>query len=220
MGAARLKGAAVFAAATLTDGKLVNNGVNTTPAQAARSLRIVRLVSFGASVALVAVTLLLIASMRYAPLWREQAPPHAAIVSEVVRAPSETQTPRPPITPRREAAPQEQQAPAQTPTPTPALPSDPVVITTPTWIERPRHPERWFPRQAFMQGIAGEVVLDCDVDVNGRLSCRVTSETPTGQGFGDAALRIAEAHVMRPAMQNGVAVRGRYRMVVPFTPNG
>ncbi|MBK6703697.1 MAG: TonB family protein [Caulobacteraceae bacterium] len=124
----------------------------------------------------------------------------------------------PPRTPRREVEPQEQSAPAPAPT---ALPSsEPVMITTPTWIERPRHPERWFPRQAFMQGIAGEVVLDCEVSVDGRLSCVVASETPTGQGFGDAALRIAQAHVMRPAMQNGVAVRGRYRMVVPFTPNG
>lgn len=197
----------------------MNNGVNTTPVQAARSLRIVRLVSFGASVALIAVTLLVVASMRYAPMWREQERTEVAIVSEVVRASDEVQTPRPPpSTPRRDAEPQEQLPPA--PTATPAPPSDPVVITTPTWIERPRHPERWFPRQAFMQGIAGEVVLDCDVDVNGRLSCSVASETPTGQGFGDAALRIAEAHVMRPAMQNGVAVRGRYRMVVPFTPNG
>ncbi len=72
-----------------------------------------------------------------------------------------------------------------------------------------------------MQSIAGEVVLDCDVDVGGRLSCVVASETPAGQGSGDAALRIAQAHVMRPAMENGaVAVRGRYRMVVPFSPSG
>lgn len=197
----------------------MNNGVTPTPAQAARSLRVVRLVSFGASLVLVAVTLLAIASLRYAPMWREQERPHIAMVSEVMRPPAEAQTRRsPPSTPRREVEPQEQSAPAPAPTALP--PSEPVMITTPTWIERPRHPERWFPRQAFMQGIAGEVVLDCEVSVDGRLSCVVASETPTGQGFGDAALRIAQAHVMRPAMQNGVAVRGRYRMVVPFTPDG
>ncbi len=177
--------------------------------------------SFGASVALIAATLLAIMSMRYAPAWKEQERPRIAMVSEFLRDPVEVQPSRtPPSTPRREALPEEQLAPAPTPTPTPTLPSEPVVITAPTWVERPRSPERWFPRRAFMQGIAGEVVLDCDVDVNGRLSCSVVSETPAGQGFGDAALLIAQAHVMRPAMQNGVAVRGRYRMVVPFTPNG
>ena len=193
----------------------MNHGVHT-PEQAARSLRVVRLVSFAVSALLAVLVLLALASMRYTMVWREQEQPRVAIVSEVLAPPIEPRTP-PPITPHRETEPREQLA---TPAPTAAPPSEPVVITTPTWIERPRHPERWFPRQAFMQGIAGEVVLDCDVDVDGRLACVVASETPPGQGFGDAALRIAEAHVMRPAMQNGIAVRGRYRMVVPFTPNG
>ena len=160
-----------------------------------------------------------LASMRYAPAWREQERPHIAMVSEMAPAPSETRPPRPPpSTPRREAEPHEQAAPPSAATAAP--PSEPVVITSPTWIERPRHPERFYPRDAFMRGVAGEVVLDCDVDVAGRLACVVTSETPEGQGFGDAALRIANAHVMRPAMQDGAPVRGRYRMIVPFSPSG
>lgn len=196
----------------------MNDGVHT-PEQAARSLRVVRLVSFAASATLAALVLFALASMRYAPAWREQERPHIAMVSEMAPAPSETRPPRPPpSTPRREAEPQEQAAPPSAPTAAP--PSEPVVITSPTWIERPRHPERFYPRDAFMRGVAGEVVLDCDVDVAGRLACVVTSETPVGQGFGDAALGIANAHVMRPAMQDGAPVRGRYRMIVPFSPSG
>ena len=196
----------------------MNDSVHT-PEQAARSLRVVRLVSFAASATLAALVLFALASMRYAPAWREQERPHIAMVSEMAPAPSETRPPRPPpSTPRREAEPHEQAAPPSAPTAAP--PSEPVVITSPTWIERPRHPERFYPRDAFMRGVAGEVVLDCDVDVAGRLACVVTSETPEGQGFGDAALRIANAHVMRPAMQDGAPVRGRYRMIVPFSPSG
>jgi protein TonB len=40
-----------------------------------------------------------------------------------------------------------------------------------------------------------EVVLKCDIDRNGRASgCEVVSETPAGQGFGQAALRIVRRH--------------------------
>ena len=93
-----------------------------------------------------------------------------------------------------------------------------MTITDPVWVQRPRNPERFYPRDAFIRGVAGEVVLDCDIDVDGRLVCTVVSETPQGLGFGEAALRIAGAHVMRPATRNGAPARGRYRMVVPFSP--
>lgn len=197
----------------------MNQGVHT-PEQAARSLRVVRLVSFGASALLAAAALFAVASMRYAPLWRQEDAPRIAVVSEILREPlTPPRAPQTlPRTPESTGEPQQQMPPQ--PPPAPAASSEPVVITSPTWVERPRNPERFYPRAAFMRGVAGEVVLGCDVDIAGRLSCVVTSETPAGQGFGDAALRIANAHVMRPAMQDGAPVRGRYRMVVPFSPSG
>lgn len=195
----------------------MNHGVHT-PEQAARSLRVVRLVSFAASALLTVAVLFAVATMRYAPLWREHERPRIAMVNEVLVQEPPSRASPPPSPPRREAPQQDQPAPQ--PIAMPPASSEPVVITSPTWIERPRNPERYYPRAAFMRGVAGEVVLDCDVDVGGRLSCVVASETPEGQGFGEAALRIAGAHVMRPAMQDGAPVRGRYRMVVPFTPNG
>jgi len=198
----------------------MNDGVNTTPEQAARSLRIVRLVSFGASLVVAVLVLLGVAALRYAPLWPLADPPRVVVVSELARdRPVEAPRTAPPTPPprEREAA---QEAPAPAPTPQPEAPSEPVLVTDPVWVERPRNPERFYPREAFMQGVAGQVVLDCDVDVGGRLTCVVASETPSGRGFGEAALRIASAHVMRPATRDGAPTRARYRMVVPFSPSG
>ncbi|MBL8545595.1 MAG: TonB family protein [Hyphomonadaceae bacterium] len=194
----------------------MNDGVQS-PEQAVRSLRIVRLVSFVAAIALACLVLLGVAMLRYAPLWPPTEAPPIAIVSEIEREqPAQTmRVAPPPRAPEREAAPQE--TPMALPPQQSAEQSEPVTITDPVWVERPRNPERFYPREAFMRGIAGQVVLDCDVDVEGRLTCVVVSEMPAGNGFGEAALRIANAHVMRPATRNGAPTRARYRMIVPFS---
>ena len=80
----------------------MNHGVNTTPEQAAPSLKMVRLVSFAASVLVTLLVLLAIASLRYAPAWKQEEPPHIALVSEVQRPPSETRAEErrpPPVAP-------------------------------------------------------------------------------------------------------------------------
>lgn len=139
-----------------------------------------------------------------------------ALVSEIVRAPSTPPAPPrpiepPPISPQNDGAP-------VAPTPPPLAPrGEAPLITQAQWITRPANPERFYPRAAFMRGIEGRVELACFVEIDGRLSCEVVSETPIGHGFGDAALAIAHAHVMRPALENGAPVRARYRMTVPFT---
>lgn len=140
----------------------------------------------------------------------------SAIMSEVTRAP-DAPSPAPP----HEAPPpprqQDQAAPAAPIRPAPAASGEAPLITAPQWITRPANPERFYPRAAFMRGVEGRVELACFVETDGRLSCEIESETPQGQGFGDAALALARAHVMRPAVENGVPVRARYRMIVPFT---
>jgi periplasmic protein TonB len=196
----------------------VNSGVPATPDRAAHSLRIVRLVSFGASAALAVLVLLAIASLRYAPFVDDAA--DDAIVSTIERWP-----PPPPPLPRRATAPRQEPRQIEAPEapispPTQAAPtnsSEPVTITNPVWLSRPRNLARFYPRDAFMRGLSGQVVLDCVVETTGRLACAIASETPESQGFGAAALAIAAEHVMQPALQNGTPVRGRYRMVVPFT---
>lgn len=140
----------------------------------------------------------------------------SAILSEVVRTPDAPTPPMPRETPPPPQQ-QDQSAPAPPVAPTPAASGEAPLITAPQWITRPANPERFYPRAAFMRGVEGRVELACFVEIDGRLSCEVESETPEGQGFGDAALALARAHVMRPAIENGAPVRARYRMIVPFT---
>lgn len=95
----------------------------------------------------------------------------------------------------------------------------PTLITNPRWLRQPRDLARYYPARPLARNITGEVVLECLVDTNGVLNCAVASETPANWGFGDAALRIARDYRMVPAMQDGQAVEGRYRMRVPFDIN-
>jgi protein TonB len=92
----------------------------------------------------------------------------------------------------------------------------PSEITNPRWLRQPRDLARYYPPRALARELPGVVSLDCLVDINGALHCSVLSETPTGWGFGDAALRISRDYRMAPAMRDGRAVEGRYRMRVPF----
>ncbi|MEQ1817321.1 MAG: TonB family protein [Terricaulis sp.] len=92
----------------------------------------------------------------------------------------------------------------------------PARITNPRWLRQPRDLESYYPTRALARDIPGQVVLDCMVDVEGRLNCAVLSETPANWGFGQAALRISRDYRMVPARRDGVAVEGRYRMRVPF----
>jgi protein TonB len=169
-------------------------------------------------VALAALLALAIATLRYAPFRDAAAPPSVAVLGEIeppAPAPApqhERPQERPPPTNSAE-----NQAPPPETAPLAATLSDPVVITEPVWVERPRNLARFYPREAFMRGLDGQVVLDCIVEATGRLECTIASETPEDLGFGAAALAIAGQHVMQPARQNGAPVRGRYRMTVPFT---
>lgn len=95
-------------------------------------------------------------------------------------------------------------------------PTGPAEITNPRWLRVPRELARYYPSRALAREIRGQVVLDCLVDVYGSLNCSVLSETPANWGFGEAALRISRDYRMAPAMRDGLAVEGRYRMRVPF----
>jgi protein TonB len=184
-------------------------------------MRRVRVLSLIAATALLGTLLLAGVSMRYR-LEAGQQSPSVLIVSEL-RAPPSVTSPRPEARapspePPPEPVPNPASAPAQpAPAALPASGGAPPLILEPRWIERPRHPERFYPRDAFVRGIDGRVELACFVEIDGRLTCEVATETPPGHGFGDAALALARAHVMQPAVENGVPVRARYRMVVPFS---
>ncbi len=83
------------------------------------------------------------------------------------------------------------------------LPPRPAVMGPyrPNWIERPSADDlsRYYPDRAARQGVSGEVMMTCQVRVDGRLNdCRIQSEVPKGQHFGEAALRLSPKFRMIP----------------------
>lgn len=87
------------------------------------------------------------------------------------------------------------------------------------WAESPSGAdfERYYPKAAADQGLAGRSILDCDVDDAGSLTgCRVVEETPPGYGFADAALMLARHFRMNLKSVDPSDPRRR-RSVVPVT---
>lgn len=133
--------------------------------------------------------------------------------------------PPPPPPPEMRVPPPDLSAPP-TPTPIPVAvdpppaPPTPSVITNPTWLERPNQRDfaRYYPERALERGQEGRVNLACIVAADGRISCTVTSEDPTGWGFGDAAIRISRHFRMAPATRDGAATSGG-RVNVPIRFN-
>ncbi len=70
-----------------------------------------------------------------------------------------------------------------------------------------------YPAQALAAGVEGLVRLDCLITEHYKLDCAIQSETPTGYGFGPAALRLAQLYVASP--EDPRIVVGR-RVIVPI----
>jgi len=67
-----------------------------------------------------------------------------------------------------------------------------------------------YPASAQHAGISGRVLLECRIDDEGRLrSCLVVYETPTGQQFGEASLRMSAKFRMRAEDGEARPVMGR-----------
>lgn len=64
---------------------------------------------------------------------------------------------------------------------------------------------RAFPKRALQQGVEGRAQFRCIVNDAGALTgCKVTSETPKGYGFGEAALSLSNYFTMSPRTVDGV----------------
>lgn len=96
----------------------------------------------------------------------------------------------------------------------PAPPAPPVaspVIRNPTWLKKPTAREfaRFYPDSAVRRELNGGATLSCGVSAIGSLrDCRVVDESPTGEGFGAAALKMAPYFRMQPQIRDGAPVEG------------
>ncbi len=103
-------------------------------------------------------------------------------------------------------------------------PAPPRVILNPRWAALPdaRDLERAYPPRALENGIEGSATLVCLVTTQGTLSaCDIATETPVGQGFGKAALKLAPTFRMVPKTEDGVPVEGGVvRVPIRFTLEG
>jgi TonB family protein len=67
------------------------------------------------------------------------------------------------------------------------------VLASPTWAKRPtsRDLERAYPEGALQTHMQGDVLVRCQVQVDGQLAeCAIDREEPSDYRFGDAALRL------------------------------
>jgi hypothetical protein len=104
-----------------------------------------------------------------------------------------------------------------------SAPPRPSVIMRADWLRQPSAEDmaRYFPTQAQMAGIkGGRALLDCTVHVDSTASCVVASESPSGYGFGDAAMNLSRLFRFRPATRDGVPFEsGDLKVPVGFRAN-
>jgi hypothetical protein len=70
------------------------------------------------------------------------------------------------------------------------------MMFTPAWETQPSAAEiiRHFPSHALQQNISGIAILCCDANADRSVACRVSSEFPAGQGFGDASVQASHGY--------------------------
>lgn len=87
------------------------------------------------------------------------------------------------------------------------------------WLAKPGEGDLAFPAEARAAGISeGRGVVDCRFSAKGLLEdCRLVDETPTGLGFGAAAMALTSRFLANPWSSEGRPVEGkRVRLPIVF----
>ncbi|HWA00641.1 MAG TPA: hypothetical protein VG841_10050 [Caulobacterales bacterium] len=92
------------------------------------------------------------------------------------------------------------------------------LIETPVWTERPSGEAfaRYYPPDALDWGDEGRVELDCLVQAEGALLCRLGKVEPAGEGFDLAALGVAQSFRIAPEIDGAPTLGKRVHVVVAF----
>jgi|GEM_PF-280791 len=104
------------------------------------------------------------------------------------------------------------------PAPQPAMPAD---FIAPVWLKAPTEEavNAAWPPKARAAHINGKADLDCLVNTNGGAEdCHVLSETPPGQGFGEAAVRLSPTLLFTPASVASGPIQQRIHITLGFPP--
>jgi protein TonB len=91
----------------------------------------------------------------------------------------------------------------------------------PIRIVRPTREDimREYPPDALARGVSGSATVECEIIRAGLLDhCSILTEDPPGEGFGDAAIRVAFEHYARPDTEGRFAVGRKVRVPIQFTP--
>ncbi|WP_337185674.1 TonB family protein [Phenylobacterium sp.] len=84
-------------------------------------------------------------------------------------------------------------------------------IPDPVWgpLVKPGNPLRFYPKAAMKRGVEGRAILRCIVEATGALrDCVVAQETPPGEGFGEAAIRMSVMFRVKPLTASGAPSEG------------
>lgn len=94
--------------------------------------------------------------------------------------------------------------------PVPPPPEGALRFSAVKWLETPRRIDlqRAFPANARKRQITGRGVLLCKATADGRLNECAATETPPGEGFGDAALSLAPNYRLGPTIDGREVAEG------------
>lgn len=87
------------------------------------------------------------------------------------------------------------------------------------WLKQPTPGElnAVWPAKALRDGVSGRAVISCKAAISGALEqCSVKEESPVGLGFGNAALLLAPAFRMKPAMKDGKPIASSITVPIDF----